>query len=114
MFQKFVEKGAVPLYQEGQTKGQWESALQQEIYQRVLAKGLDADSARLITADVMGKITAPIDKVDTTVNTAFRKGKPDVTALLTRWGYYDPSQSLEPIVIDQFRNNPDLRMAVGQ
>lgn len=67
--------------------------IQQEVYQRVQAKGFAPLEARSLTNVVMGQLQKDYVDVSSKVRAALRDSNPELARLLVQWGYWEPSKS---------------------
>lgn len=67
--------------------------IQQEVYQRVQAKGLAPLEARSLTNVVMGQLQKDYVDVSSKVRAALRDSNPELARLLVQWGYWEPSKA---------------------
>jgi len=67
--------------------------IQQEVYQRVQAKGFAPLEARSLTNVVMGQLQKDYVDVSSKVRAALRDSNPELARLLVQWGYWEPSKA---------------------
>ena len=66
--------------------------IQQEVYQRVQAKGFAPLEARSLTNVVMGQLQKDYVDVSSKVRSALRDSNPELARLLVQWGFWEPGK----------------------